>query len=274
MTAFRLDEMDRTREIIIRWLVMATIALALLSCGCIQVNKQPPNLMVFAAASLADAVDEISDEFERSGDLRIMTSYGASQMLAQQIANGAPADIFISAGEFPMEFLSERGLLVSDATEIVHNSLVIVAHEGSSVESEYINDLMSQLSGQFAIADPALAPAGMYAKQSMMYLGVWENIKSTLVFAPDVRVALAYVESGNVGAAIVYKTDAVLSDRVRVFDIIPNGSHSPIIYPAAIIVNSENNVGAQRFIDFLVSDSADRVWERFGFVLIGRRSNR
>jgi molybdate transport system substrate-binding protein len=232
-----------------------------------QVDEQPPDLLVFAAASLTNVFNDISNEFEQSNGLRIINAYGASQMLAQQIANGAPADVFISAGEFPIDFLSDRGLLVSDATEIINNTLVIVVRDEYEIESDSIDDLMIELSGEFTIADPALSPAGMYAKELMINLGVWDSIESTIVFAPDVRVALAYVESGNVGAAIVYKTDAIMSNKVRVFDIIPNGIHSPIIYPAAIIVDSENNAVAQQFIEFLISDRTDRIWEKFGFLV-------
>ena len=153
-----------------RWLVRSTMTMALLICSCIPVDEQPPDLLVFAAASLTNAFNDISKEFERSSGLTIINAYGASQMLAQQIANGAPADVFISAGEFPIDFLSNRGLLVSDATEIINNTLVIVVRDKYKIESESIDDLMIELSGEFAIADPALSPAGMYAKEFMINL--------------------------------------------------------------------------------------------------------
>ena len=245
-----------------RCLLVAALVVAL--AGCTPADQRP-ELLVFAAASLAGALDEIATEFERPGSARVVISYGGSQALAQQIASGAPADVFVSAGEFPVRFLEEKRLLASAPTQLLTNELVVVAGAGSDLSPVSMADLAAGPFVRVAIADPELAPAGRYARESLMGLGLWDGLKPRLVFAPDVRAAMAYVESGSSDAALVYRTDGLASDRVRVLDIVPPGSYAPVRYPAAVIADSENRRAAQSFVDFLRGDTAGDILRKFGF---------
>jgi molybdate transport system substrate-binding protein len=235
--------------------------------GCTPAGEGPPELLVFAAASLADALDEISAEFERAGEARVVASYGGSQVLAQQIASGAPADVFLSAGEFPVRFLEERGLLAPAPTQLLTNELVVVASAGGDLRPASMADLMAARLERIAIADPELAPAGRYARESLVELGLWDDLEPRLVYAPDVRAAMAYVESGSLDAALVYRTDGLASAKVRVLDIVPPSSYTPVHYPAAIVAGSNNRAAAQRFVDFLRGESAGKIFRNFGFEL-------
>ena len=219
-------------------------------------------ILVFAAASLVDALTEIEREFEAQSDTSVAFSFGGSQTLAQQIASGAPADLFIAAGEFPIEFLVERELLDQDVANLLANKLVVVIRSGG-VQI----DSMEQLATveRIAIADPDLAPAGRYARESLTRLGLWDAIQKKLVIGVNARATLAYVESGNVDAALVYQTDAAIAGDVQALDIVPPESHSAIVYPAAIIKRSEHKVEAREFLEFMRSQLARSIFLKHGF---------
>ena len=222
-------------------------------------------ILVFAAASLVDALTEIEREFEAQSDTSVAFSFGGSQTLAQQIASGAPADLFIAAGEFPIEFLAERELLDQDASNILANKLVVVTRSDGvrldSMEQLVIKETVERV----AIADPNLAPAGRYARESLTRLGLWDAIQKKLVIGVNARATLAYVESGNVDAALVYQTDAAIAGDVQALDIVPPESHSAIVYPAAIIKRSEHKVEAREFLEFLRGQTAKSIFIKHGF---------
>jgi molybdate transport system substrate-binding protein len=251
---------DRVGGTATRWLVAAALVAALLAC-----SPSEDELLVFAAASLADALEEIAAEFEREGATRVAISSGGSQMLAQQIAGGAPADLFVSAGEFPVRFLRERRLLEPSSARLLSNEMVVVVPVGGD-EPASMDGLGAKTVRRIAIADPELAPAGRYARESLMSLGLWDGLGPKLVFAADVRAALAYVESGNADAALVYRTDAEASERVRVLHIVPAFSYSPISYPAVIVAASNNKVAADAFLRYLRGEGARETFRRHGFV--------
>ena len=222
-------------------------------------------ILVFAAASLVDALTEIEREFEAQSDTSVAFSFGGSQTLAQQIASGAPADLFIAAGEFPIEFLAERELLEQDTVNLLSNKLVVVIRSDGvrldSMEQLVIKETVERV----AIADPNLAPAGRYARESLTRLGLWDAIQDKLVIGVNVRATLAYVESGNVDAALVYQTDAAIAGDVQVLDIVPPESHSAIVYPAAIIKRSERKANAREFLEFLRGQAARSIFIKHGF---------
>jgi molybdate transport system substrate-binding protein len=151
--------------------------------------------------------------------------------------------------------------------QLLTNELVVVTSAGSDLQPASMADLVAPQLERIAIADPELAPAGRYARESLVGLGLWDDLEPRLVFAPDVRAAMAYAESGNVDAALVYRTDGLASDKVRVLDIVPQSSYTPVRYPVAIVAASDNRAAAQRFIDFLRGDSAGKVFRNFGFEL-------
>ncbi len=246
------------------WPPLCALAAAAAIVGC-SPGSEPERLLVFAATSLINAIEEIRPAFQEKEGIELAVSYGGSQMLAQQIVQGAPADLFISAGEGPVGLLAGRDLTDGGARSLVSNDLVVVSRmAGTPLES--IEDLASGLVGRIAIADPDLAPAGAYARESLVNLGLWESLADKLVLSPNVRVALAYVEAGNADAALVYRTDAMASNGLRVLDIVPADTYSTVVYPAVLIRGSGGRERAELFLDHLQTPSVREVFARYGFL--------
>ena len=246
------------------WPPLCALAAAAAIVGC-SPGSEPERLLVFAATSLINAIEEIRPAFQEKEGIELAVSYGGSQMLAQQIVQGAPADLFISAGEGPVGLLAGRDLTDGGARSLLSNDLVVVSRmAGTPLES--IEDLASGLVGRIAIADPDLAPAGAYARESLVNLGLWESLADKLVLSPNVRVALAYVEAGNADAALVYRTDAMASNGLRVLDIVPADTYSTVVYPAVLIRGSSGRERAELFLDHLQTPSVREVFTRYGFL--------
>ena len=246
------------------WPPLCALAAAAAIVGC-SPGSEPERLLVFAATSLINAIEEIRPAFQEKEGIELAVSYGGSQMLAQQIVQGAPADLFISAGEGPVGLLAGRDLTDGGARSLASNDLVVVSRmAGTPLES--IEDLASGLVGRIAIADPDLAPAGAYARESLVNLGLWESLADKLVLSPNVRVALAYVEAGNADAALVYRTDAMASSGLRVLDIVPTDTYSTVVYPAVLIRGSGGRERAELFVDHLQTPSVREVFARYGFL--------
>ncbi len=214
-------------------------------------------------------MEEVERAFEQDSDVDVVLSYGGSQSLARQIVGGAPADVFISAGGSPMEDLRAEGLTAGDPVELFGNALV-VATRSPDLSPQSLAELVKLGRTRVAVADPELAPAGRYARQALESAGLWQPSDSSLVFAPDVRAALAYVQSGNADAAIVYRTDAVATQGVRALNIVPADSHDRIAYPAAVVGRPSNQAPAARFVDFLQGPEAQAIFRRHGFQSLER----
>ena len=244
---------------VVKWL----LAQAALFIGIIGCASGSDALLVFAATSLTDSLAEIVPAFEEESGVRVSISLGGSQLLAQQILRGAPADVFFAAGVPPMDLLSSEQLLGSEAKAIVTNELVLVTRPGLGIDS--VGGLLESKVKRVALADPDLAPAGVYARQALMTYGLWDRISEKLIKGNDVRATLAYVETGNADAALVYRTDAASARDVEVHDIISPRSHSLIIYPAAVIGRSEKKGTAEEFLAYLKSDNAQAIFRRYGF---------
>lgn len=219
--------------------------------------------MVFAAASLVNVMADIEREFEASSEGRLSVSFGGSQTLAQQIRRGAPADIFLSAGPFQTSELVAEGLVDGEEVEVLYNRLVLLVRPG--VELKSIQDLADESIARVAIADPALAPAGRYAQESLTTLGLWESIQDKLITGVDVRATLAYVESGNVDVSIIYKTDAAIANDAIVLDLVPLDSYSPVVYPAVVINRPHKSTLTESFMDFLTGQTAADLFSHYGF---------
>ena len=240
-------------------MLVATVCLALVACG------GEEDLLVFAATSLRDPLIQISERHESESGVNIALSFGASQSLAQQIASGAPADIFISAGAAPVDFLEERGLISNDDTRrLLGNELVVVALDESG-ETDSLHSLNSDLIERLALADPVLAPAGAYAKEALLSEGIWDGLQSKLLIGKDVRAAMTYVEVGNADAGIVYRTDALSSDSLHVVHTVKPTLHSPIVYPAVAVNGSSNQEEVLEYMNFLSSDESVAIFHGFGF---------
>ncbi|MEO6117923.1 MAG: molybdate ABC transporter substrate-binding protein, partial [Methylotenera sp.] len=213
---------------IARW----AIALLLAILGV--VANADDKVTVYAAASLTNALTDISTQYEKAKATKISHSFAASSTLAKQIENGAPADIFISADTKWMNYLQDKKLINADSRkEFLGNKLVLIAPKGRgfNVKLEKSFDFSKAFDGRLCTGDIESVPAGIYAKESLSYLNWWDGIKTRIVGAQDVRGALAFVERGECGAGIVYETDAKVSNKVEIIATFPEESHKPIVYP-------------------------------------------
>lgn len=226
----------------------------------------PREITVFAAASLTDVLQAIGAGFRAETGISVRFSFAASSALAKQVESGAPAAAFVSADLEWMDYLAAHGLINRGTRRnVAGNELVLVAPADSAVNLAIATgfDLAGALgTGRLAIADPASVPAGRYAKAALTALGAWEQVKSRLAPAENVRVALVFVGRGETPLGIVYRTDARIDPKVRVVDSFPADSHAPIVYPAAAIGASAEGAA---FVAWLAGEQAQALFRKFGF---------
>ncbi len=231
-------------------------------------EADPVTLNLSVAASLTDAMEEIAQLYkDECSHVTIEFNFGSSGALQQQIEQGAPTDIFMSAASKQMNEL-EEGELLLDGTrvDLLQNELVLVVPKGFEGISEF-TDVTKEEIELIAIGDPESVPAGKYAQEAFTTLEIWDELESgkKLMLGKDVREVLAYVETEAVQVGAVYRTDAGISDKVEVAAVAPDGSHAPVIYPVAVIKDSPNPEEAKALIDFLTGEKARAVFEKFGF---------
>jgi molybdate transport system substrate-binding protein len=256
----------------------ATMGAALAAAtGALRVEPGEPTaqpsrapLVVFAAASLTEALDEVDRAFTAHTQLPVRASYASSSVIAKQIEAGAPADAFIAADQQWMDYLDKHGLLKPGSRrDVVANALVLIAPADSRVQLKIAPHfaLAAALGdGRLATGDPDSVPAGDYARSALTRLGVWQSVAPRLARAENVRAALAYVARGEAPLGIVYRTDALAEKRVRIVDTFPADTHPPITYPAAATVGARPETG--RYLQFLASDEAREIFARYGFTLL------
>ena len=244
----------------------ALLLLIMVAVGACRSGHQE-TVLVFTAASLTDVMGEVADRFTDDTGIGVDLHLGGSTALAQQIIRGAPGDVFISAGSSPMDLLEASDLISPQSRRnILTNSLALVGIP--SVSGSAGIGSLEDLAGsnvRLTIADPDLAPAGRYAKEALISLDLWDQLEPNILPSSDVRAALSYVETKNADVGIIYKTDIQANDTARILDEIPHWTHSPIVYPAAVIRRSEHNEGASRFVEYLVSDDAKDIFRLHGF---------
>jgi molybdate transport system substrate-binding protein len=232
---------------------------------------QSPGVLVFAAASLKNALDDASAQYQRDTGKYVSVSLAASSTLAKQIENGAPADIFISADLDWMDYLAKRNLIKPNTSKnLLANELVLIAPKGSSAHVKIQPGFpLAKLlgGGKLAMADTAAVPAGKYGKAALQKLGVWQSVEGQIAQAENVRAALALVARGEAPFGIVYQTDATAEPNVKVVGVFPEDSHPPIIYPAAI-TGSSTNPDAAAFLAYLESPKARLFFEKQGFTIL------
>jgi len=253
----------------IRMLTLQWVALALV-LSSVPARAQFPDVVVFAAASLRNALDAANNLFLFENGSGVKVSYGASSALAKQIENGAPADVFISADNDWMDYLAARKLIKPDTREkFLGNKLVLITGANSNAALTIgPNFPLAQAlgNGRLAMADPAAVPAGKYGKAALEKLGVWASVANKVAPAQDVRAALAFVSRGEAPLGIVYQSDAAADKNVKVVATFPESSHPPIIYPIAILASSSNGV-APVYTQYLLSPKAEPFFEKQGFVV-------
>lgn len=247
----------------------ALVALTLVLGMALPAHAQ--DVVVFAAASTANALDEIGQMFAAKGLGKVVGSYGASSTLAKQIEQGAPADVFLSADLRWMDELAGHKLIVPGSRRnLLGNTLVLVAPANSPLDRIAIDrttDLAGLLGdGRLAVGDPDHVPVGLYAKQALENLGQWQALAPKLARADSVRAGLALVERGEVPLGIVYATDAALTPKVKVLGAFPANLHDPILYPVALVAGRDAPA-AKAYLDFLGSDEAKSVFAKYGFKL-------
>lgn len=225
-------------------------------------------VQVFAAASTTNAMDAIVDAFEAANSVQVKTNYASSSTLAQQIAHGAEAGVYLSANEKWADFLEEKGVITT-RVDLLANSIVVVVPLGSNLDLQRPEDLASEEIEHLAMGDPTHVPAGMYAKEALENLGLWKQLEQKVVAGADVRQALSYVERGEAAAGIVYATDAAITDQVRVALSIDPSMTRPIRYPLVLTPIGAENAAARSFFEFIQGPEAAAIWQRYGFTVLG-----
>jgi molybdate transport system substrate-binding protein len=230
------------------------------------------DVVVFAAASLKNALDDAAHAFQSQGGAPVKISYAASSQLAKQIESGAPADIFISADLGWMDYVQKHNLIQPETrANLLGNRLVLVAPAGSGAKIDVKPgfDLVGLLNGgRLAMADPDSVPAGKYGKAALTKLGVWQSVAPHVAGAENVRAAMLFVDRKETPLGIVYATDAASDPRVEIVGVFPEDTHPPIIYPIALTASSKNP-DAAKLLAFLKSPAAKPAFEKQGFTVLG-----
>ena len=242
---------------------VAVAALATLACAC----QAQITLTVSAAASMKDGIAETEAAYKQShANVTFLNIFGSSGMLATQIDQGAPADVFLSAASKPMDDLKSKGLIAAGTRRnLLRNTLVLIAPLGSSLRD--FQGLTDNSIHVIALGDPGNVPAGQYGRQTLVAMHLLEKLNAKIVLAKDVRQVLTYVETGNADAGLVYATDALTSTKVRVVATAPETSHEPIIYPVAVVKGSHSEEAARKFIEYLASPAARAIFQKYGFII-------
>ncbi|MBE9191836.1 molybdate ABC transporter substrate-binding protein [Gloeocapsopsis crepidinum LEGE 06123] len=232
--------------------------------GIVQANI---TLLVSAAASLQDALQEIQPFFQQTqSNIKVNYNFGASGALQQQTEQGAPADIFFSAATRQMDALQAKNLILADTRRnLLTNRLVLIVPSNSRLNINSFRQLTDNNIKRIAVGEFRSVPVGQYSEELFNNLGILMQVKPKLVLGNNVRNVLAAVESGNADAGIVYATDVMLSNRVRVVATAPEDLHSPIVYPIAVVSSSKNPESAKQYIQFLSNQQAISVFKKYGF---------
>jgi molybdate transport system substrate-binding protein len=229
-------------------------------------TAQKIELTVSAAASLTDALKEIQNLYEQKKKVKLNLNLGASGSLQQQIEQGAPVDLFLSASVNNMNPLVAKGLVDADKQlSIMTNELVLIVPADDRNAVRKPDDLKQEALRRIAIGEPAIVPAGSYVKEALTTLQLWDILRPKIVLTKDVRQVLAYVESGNADAGFVYRTDALGSARVKIAFAPDAALYSPVEYPAGVIASSKHPKEAQALYEYLQSREAVDVFVRYGF---------
>ncbi|MDX2217311.1 MAG: molybdate ABC transporter substrate-binding protein [Oculatellaceae cyanobacterium bins.114] len=249
------------------FLATLLLAIGLRAIAPVPANAQSATLLIAAAASLQDALEELDPLFESANrGITVNYNFAASGPLQQQIEQGAPVDLFISAAARQMNALQEANLIVTNTRRnLLTNSLVLVVPRNSTLGLTGFRQLTNANVRRISLGEPRSVPAGQYAEEVFRNLGIWSQLQSKFVFGNSVRNVLGTVESGNADAGVVYTTDARISDQVRQVATAPDNLHSPIVYPMAVVSASRNQQAARTYAQFLTSRQAQAVFRRYGF---------
>lgn len=224
------------------------------------------NLIISVAASLQPMMEEIKLVYQQDFPHVILNyNFGASGLLAQQIEQGAPVNLFFSASSLEMDKLAQKNLIINSSRHnILGNRIVLISNKNSS-HIKNISDLSNHKISKIIIGNPTSVPVGRYTEQVFNYYQIWDKIKSKLVFAKDEQAVLSYIELGYADLGFVYQSSAIRNEQIKIVAIAPTQSHEPIKYPIAILKNSSNLEESQRFIQFLNSSKAQTIFREYHF---------
>jgi molybdate transport system substrate-binding protein len=223
-------------------------------------------ILVFAAASLTDSLREIGIAWEMETGTRVVANLGGSSILARQIREGAPADLFLSADEIQMDGLEKAGfVLPGTRRSLLSNTLVVVVPAESQMKISFEGDLAGRKVQRIALAEPSSVPVGVYSKKFFQSVGMWDAIAPKVIPTENVRATLAAVESGDVDAGVVYRTDALISKKVTIAFEVPGARGPAISYPFAVVKGAPHEAAARSFLKHLSSKEARAVFARHGF---------
>jgi molybdate transport system substrate-binding protein len=260
---------------VLRIVLVQAVGLAL-ALGLAAGASRADEITIFAAASTKDAVEDLAERYTGAGGAAVRTVFAASSTLAKQIAQGAPADLYLSANPSWMDYLAERDAIdAASRVDLLGNRLVLIVTGAGPAANAELGKLSAATLGAFldtqltddrpiALADPSHVPAGLYAKAALEAFGLWQGLAERAARTADVRAALALVDRGEAPVGIVYATDAQISPRVRVAGWFPADSHPPIVYPLALVAGPANDE-ARAFYDYLRSADAAAVFRSYGF---------
>lgn len=232
-------------------------------------SDEEVEIIISAAASLTDVAEDLKTEFNKEyPHITVNYNFGSSGKLSQQIKEGgAPVDIFMSASVKDMDFLAENDLIVEQSRfDFAGNEVVLIAHESSDIEIDSVEDIVNVDFNHFSFGDIEAMPLGRYGKQAFDALGLWEKVEDRLVFGSTVNQILTHVQQGNAEVGIVFATDAMRGENIKVIAKVDPSLHDEIIYPAAAINTSENLDAANAYLEFLKSEKGKSVLQSHGFI--------
>ena len=246
-----------------------SVAVVIFLLTCAQANARADEILVSAAASLTDVLKEIASGYQSKSKHTVKFNFGPSSGLARQIEEGAPADIFFSADLPQMDTLDKNGRLEPGTRKnLLSNQLVIIVPADSKLAISSPKDLLKADIKRIALAEPSSVPVGVYSSKYLTDEGLWDQVKPKVVPVQDVRATLASVESGNVEAGFVYKTDAAVSKKVKIVYEVPIDKGPKITYPVAIVKESKRKDAARDFLNYVSSPSAKDAFKKYGFVVL------
>jgi molybdate transport system substrate-binding protein len=231
-------------------------------------DKNGGRVTIFGAASTTNAIGDLCRAFEEERGATVVTNFASSSTLAQQIVNGAEADLFLSANVKWADAVGSEGL-AAERVDLLGNRLVLIVPAQSGMRIRTIHDLIAAPIERLALADPSSVPAGIYARKALEAAGLWAGLEHKVAAGADVRQALAYVEQGAADAGVVYATDAAISKRVRVAAEVPENVCPPIVYPLVLLKRAAGNEDSRALYAYLQSAGAAAVFERYGFTICG-----
>jgi molybdate transport system substrate-binding protein len=246
--------------------ILTVIFIIMAASGCSKPSGT--KLLISAAASLQDSLNELQPIYAKAHpDIKLSFNFGSSGALQSQIEQGAPADLFLSAGTKQMKTLVDHQLIkASEQMSLLSNQLVVVIPAQAVISIKNLQDLNQPIVRNIALGDPASVPAGTYAKQALNSLHLWDPLLPKIVLAKDARQVLTYVETGNTEAGFVYKTDALSSTKVKIAWSVDLHSHEPILYPMGIVKATKHAKEALDFYQFLQSSTAKQIFVKKGFI--------